>query len=305
MMRVFRVFAAASLLCIAPAMAQAPVETGTTSASTAPIDPSSDPGTWRRIDAENLLWLLINGQVVLVELRPDFAPQHVAQIKTIVRNGHYDGLPFHRVIDDFMAQGGEVASVYSLPEPYPVIVPEFTFRRNPTTTPITLVSRPGEPAIWGYADGIVVQSQSESIAPMMADQSVNSWMMHCPGVASMARADAPNSADTQFFLMRQAQTQLDQNYTAWGRVVVGLDVVRGIKAGPAETDGRLPPDQADRLMRAEIVADLPAADQPVVYVQQTNSPAFTSTLATLTEGGVRDPCALPPVPVIVENFNRG
>ena len=94
----------------------------------------------------------------------------------------------------------------------------------------------------------------------------------------MARADAPNSADTQFFLMRQEQAQLDQNYTPWGRVVAGLETVRSIKAGPPETDGRLAPDQADRLMRAVIVDDLPMQDQPVVYIQRTEGEAFKASL---------------------------
>lgn len=275
---------------------------GNTSASVAPDE---DPDNWRRIAPENLLRFLINGSTVLIELRPDVAPAHVAQIKSIVRNGHYDGLPFHRVIDDFMAQGGEVASVYSLPQPYPSLEPEFVYRRNPSVSPVTRVTAAAGSTLTGYADGLLIQSQPESIAPLMEDGSVNSWVMHCPGIASMARADAPNSADTQFFLMRQAQNQLDTNYTVWGRVVAGLDVVRAIKAGPEETDGRLPPDQADRLMRAEIVADLPTVDQPVVYVQRTDTDRFQARLAETTEGSVQDPCSLPPIPVIVETPERG
>lgn len=268
------------------------------------LPPAADPENWRTVDPENLLQLTLRNGTVLVELRPDFAPGHVEQVKRIVRNGHYDGLPFHRVIDEFMAQGGEVRSVYPSAEAYGQLEPEFQFRRNPQSAPLVSFDYPGAEFLTGYVDGFVVQSQSESIAPMMADASVNSWVVHCEGIASMARADAPNSADTQFFLMRHPQTQLDRNYTAWGRVVSGLDVVRGIKSGPAETDGRMRPDQADRLLRAVILSDVPAGERPKVYVQRTEGERFRATLGDVASQSGSSPCARVNVDVAIEEPSR-
>lgn len=116
----------------------------------------------------------------------------------------------------------------------------------------------------------------------------------------MARTDDPNSADTQFFLMRQASDFLDKTYTIWGRAVSGLDIIRSIKQGPESTDGRLPPAEADKLSKAQIVADIPEYKRPTVYVQRTDGPAYAAALEAAKTATVQNVCALPPVPAIVE-----
>ena len=261
--------------------------------------PADDPANWRKVDPENLLQLTIKRQEVLIELRPDFAPTHVAQIKTIARAGHYNSLPFHRVIDDFMAQGGEVSAIYMLSTPYPEMKAEFTFKRKPAEAQVQWLGDPASSET-GYYQGFIVGSQPDSLSEMMADKAVSTWALHCPGVSSMARTDEPNSADTQFFLMRQTSPVLDKSYTVWGRALTGLDVIRGIKAGPEETDGRMSPGVADKLSRATVVADLPDYKRPTVYVQRTDGPEFAKIIAEANAAGVADACSLPPVPVIVE-----
>jgi peptidylprolyl isomerase len=265
--------------------------------------PADDPANWRKVDPENLLVLTIKRQEVLIELRPDFAPAHVAQIRKIAREGHYDQLPFHRVIDDFMAQGGEVSAVYQLPNPYPNLKGEFTFRRKPDVKPVQWIGA-GMGGQLGYLDGFIVSGQPDTVADLVADGAVRTYALHCPGVTSMARTTDPNSADTQFFLMRQANDMLDQTYTVWGRALTGLDVIRGIKAGPEETDGRMPPAAADKLSKAVIAADLPEATRPTVYVQRTDGPLFAPTVERLRAESFENACYLPPVPVVVELPNQ-
>ncbi len=255
--------------------------------------PADDPANWRKVDPENLLMFTIKRQEVLIELRPDFAPAHVAQVKKITRDTNYDALPFHRVIDDFMAQGGETYAVYQVYPRYPMLKSEFTFSRDPAKQKVQWIGKTGAGDGLGYLDGFLVQGQPDEAA--MLTGAAKTWALHCPGIASMARTDDPNSADTQFFLMRQSRTGtpdengLDQAYTIWGRAVTGLDVIRAIKAGPEDTDGRLPPSQADKLSKAVVVADLPAAKQPMVFVQRTDGPEFQAALASLTKPS--DPAA--------------
>jgi peptidylprolyl isomerase len=269
-------------------------------AGAASAGPADDPANWRKVDPENLLQFTIKRQDFLIELRPDFAPAHVAQIKTITRAGHYNALPFHRVIDDFMAQGGETSAIYMLSTPYPSLKLEAVMDRKPADHPVQWFGKNANGDQVGYLDGFIVNGQPDELASMTATGTVKTWALHCAGITSMARTDAPNSADTQFFLMRQARDALDKGYTIWGRALTGLDIIRGIKAGPEETDGRMAPGVADKLSKAVVVADLPDYKKPTVYVQRTDGPLFAAALKAAAATPGDEACSLPPVPVVVE-----
>lgn len=271
------------------------------SAAPAFAGPADDPANWRKVDLDNVLDITINRQDVLIELRPDFAPNHVAQIKKITRAGHYNSLPFHRVIDDFMAQGGEVSAIYMLSTPYPTIKAEFTFRRDPKKTPVQWFGKASNGDNVGYLDGFIVHGQPDEAADLMADHKVDTWAIHCPGIASMARTNDPDSADTQYFLMRQSREALDKTYTIWGRALVGLDIIRGIKAGSEDKDGRLAPGEGDKTGKVQIVSDIKSFTKPTaIYVQRTDGPMFAEALAAAKASSADAACNLPPVQVIVE-----
>ena len=283
--------------------AAAAVSMGFAAASAQEAKPADDPANWRKVDPQNLLMLTIKRQEVLIELRPDFAPKHVEQIRKITRDTNYDALPFHRVIDDFMAQGGEIYAVYQVYPRYPQLKAEFTFQRDPAKQKVQWVGKTAQGDNLGYYEGFMVQGQSDATASILTNATSKTWGLHCAGVTSMARTDQPDSADTQFFLMRQPRVGpdgLDAKYTVWGRAVTGLDVIRGIKAGPQESDGRMPAGQADKLTKAVIVADLPENKRPTVYVQRSDGPAFAAQLAAAKASDPLSACALPQVNVVVE-----
>jgi peptidylprolyl isomerase len=266
--------------------------------------PADDSANWRKVDPENLLQLTIKRQDVIIELRPDIAPKHVAQIKKIARDGNYDAVPFHRVIDDFMAQGGEVYATYQLyPRPYGSLKAEFTFLRDPSKQKVQWFGQTADGDKLGYYEGFLVQGQPDETALISSPPAAKTWALHCAGVTSMARGDDPNTADTQYFLMRHPRVGpdgLDQKYTVWGRALVGLDVIRDIKAGPEDADGRLPPGTADKVSKAVIVADIPASRRPTVYVRRTDGPEFAAILAAAKASDPFQACDLPPVDVVVE-----
>jgi peptidylprolyl isomerase len=131
-----------------------------------------------------------------------------------------------------------------------------------------------------------VASQNSMMMSLMADGRVSAWGLYCPGVAGMARAGDPNSANSQFFLMRAPYPALEKRYTAWGRVIVGQDAVRAFKVGEP------PSDPMDTVVRARILADIPAAERPQVRVVDPNGPWFKAEIERIRaqRGADFSPC---------------
>jgi peptidylprolyl isomerase len=254
--------AASVLMLAAAASAQ---EAAPTSAP-APVGSESE---WRAVAPENLLVIDTSKGRVLVELAPEVAPGHVERIRLLAGRGFFDGLLWHRVIDQFMAQTGDPLGTGEGQSPYPDLKAEFTFRRD-GQTPFTAVAAPAG-AVLGFVHALPVQTQPDAFMATTADKKVHAWGLYCPGVAGMARDEAPDSANSQFFLMRQPYPSLDKRYTIWGRVISGLDVVRALKFSP-NPDGIVA--DPDRMTRVRVASDLPEGERPAARVLDTASPQF-------------------------------
>lgn len=156
------------------------------------------------LDPENTLVLTLKDGAVTIRLRPDLAPNHVARIKELARQGFYDGVVFHRVIPGFMAQGGD-----------------------PTGT-----------GMGGSGKNLNAEFSKEP---------------HVRGTCSMARAQNPNSADSQFFICFEEASYLDGQYTVWGEVVEGMEAVDAIKKGSARNNGVV--TDPDKIISMKVLAD--------------------------------------------------
>ena len=169
-------------------------------------------------DLENTLYLDVANSKgepkgrVTIALRPDLAPNHVARIKELAREGAYDGVVFHRVIEGFMAQGGDVQ--YG----------------NTTSSSFS----PGSAGMGGSKKPNLKQEFSAE--------------PHARGVCSMARSQNPDSANSQFFICFDDAGFLDRQYTVWGKVTDGMDIVDGIKRGE-------PVREPDKIARMQVAAD--------------------------------------------------
>jgi cyclophilin family peptidyl-prolyl cis-trans isomerase len=157
------------------------------------------------LDPENTLHLDLKQGRVVIQLRPDLAPMHVEQIKTLVRRGFYDGTPFHRVIEGFMAQGGD-----------------------PTGTGT------------GGSDLDNIRAEFSNSAKFAR------------GTCGMARSQSPNSANSQFFIMFEPAPHLNGQYTIWGQVVQGMELVDQIKRG---SGGGGTVSDPDRIVKFSVAAD--------------------------------------------------
>jgi len=153
--------------------------------------------------SENTLYLDLKDGRVTIEMTPDKAPDHVARIKELVREGYYNGLKFHRVIPGFMAQTG-------------------------------------------CPHGTGTGGSGQNLAAEFNDTP------HCKGTVSMARAQSPDSADSQFFICFDDAPHLDGQYTAWGQVTDGMEHVDAIKKG-GSNNGSV--DEPDSIVAMVMAAD--------------------------------------------------
>jgi len=285
MIRMRNKFVLAVALAFSPAMAQAQDEPADPLTPQQIIDGAPED-VWRSVDPENTIYMDLPAGVVIIEMRPDFAPKHVERIKTLVRGGFYNGLRFHRVIEGFMAQGGDPKGDGTGGSDLPDIEAEFT-RDTSVTSEFTEIGRDRIAPRIGYVDGMPVGAQPEALRAFRSDRRVALWPLHCPGVMSMARSGHPNSANSQFFLMiGDSRLNLDRTYTGWGWIVDGFKYSRRIERGE-------PPTRPTPIVRMRIGADVPAGERKNVEVMRTDSETFMRYLkasGVITDGFVKDIC---------------
>jgi peptidylprolyl isomerase len=156
------------------------------------------------MDPENTLYLDLDYGRVTIKLRPDLAPGHVTRMKELVREGFYNGLIFHRVIEGFMAQTG-------------------------------------------CPKGTGTGGSGQKLKAEFTDEPFER------GTVGMARAQSPDSGDSQFFIMFDEGSFLNGQYTVWGEVVDGMELVDKIKRGE-------PPSKPDKIKKIQVASDASKAD---------------------------------------------
>jgi len=167
-------------------------------------------------EPEDTMIITLKDGDVTIALRPDLAPKHVEQIKALVREGAYDNVAFHRVIDGFMAQTGDV---------------QFGNMKK------------------GFDPNLVGTGGSD-LPDLPAEFSKERFVR---GAVGMARAQNPNSANSQFFIMFAPAPFLDGQYTIVGNVESGMEAVDAIKRGDDAQNGAV--TDPDRMLKVRIAAD--------------------------------------------------
>ena len=156
---------------------------------------------------ENIMILKLKDGDVKIEMFPDVAPNHVKRITELANSGKYDNVVFHRVIDGFMAQTGDVKFGNSSSS-------DFYLQR----------------AGMGGADLPDLKQEFNDLP-------------HERGTVSMARSSDPNSANSQFFICFESASYLDRNYTVFGKVIEGMEFVDKIKKGDGPNGSVSEPDK--------------------------------------------------------------
>ena len=156
---------------------------------------------------ENIMILKLKDGDVKIEMFPDVAPNHVKRITELANSGKYDNVVFHRVIDGFMAQTGDVKFGNSSSS-------DFNLQR----------------AGMGGSDLPDLKQEFNDLP-------------HERGTVSMARSSDPNSANSQFFICFESASYLDRNYTVFGKVIEGMEFVDKIKKGDGPNGSVSEPDK--------------------------------------------------------------
>jgi len=222
---------------------------------------------WRPLDPENTLVVDTTKGRIVVVMRPELAPEAVARVKLLSREGVYDGLLFHRVIDHFVDQTGNPNNHDGGLSSHPNLPAEFT-----ATLPASKI----EAVAARKSDGLTGFIGPNPVAGIASQDglSVRTWGVYCAGVVGMGRQADPGTANSEIFFMRDASRRLDHDYAVWGRVIVGQDVVRAIAVGE-------PPKAPDKMIHVRVMADLAPADRPRLEVADVRGRAFAREIARL------------------------
>jgi len=268
---------------------------------------AAEAASWREVDPENLVILSLLTGDVIIELAPEAAPAHVAQLRKAIRDGVYDGEYFYRVVENHVAQAGL----------------EFDQR---------LADWPGLPfeaERTVSAEGFDPLGNADLFAPLAghrngfatAREGDQEWLLNCPGALGMARDEAPDTGSLDFFIPIAPRRYLDRNYTVFGRVIAGMEHVNRLKrvdpVEPEDVPAFFDPETEEDAFEArairltgnsilsmEIAADMPEDRRPAWEVMTTPGPEWGALKAAkrdysaigafvVTPPHVIDICSLP------------
>lgn len=231
--------------------------------SPAEVIETSAAEDWRRLDPEETLYIELERGRVVIALSTELAKAHVAQVKKLAREGFYDGLSFYRVIDGFVAQGGDPFEAREIKTAASAMKAEFDEKPSRSTAFNPLPDADGYAARVGFIDSL----------PAGMDKSQDAvWHLHCTGAFAFGRNNEKDSAATEFYITLQPQRYLDRNLTVFGRVVDGMEHVQALRrvAPPqSETD-----DLGETIVSMRIAADVDESERTDLEIMHSSTATF-------------------------------
>ena len=232
---------------------------------------ASTPQDWRRLDPENTLYLELDSGRVVIELAPDFAPAHVANIRALARGGYWDGLSINRSHENFVVQWGDAngedpVKAKPLGEAKAKLPAEFT-RPAEGLAFTKLPDVDGWAPEVGFVQGI----------PAARDPKANvAWPAHCYAAVGAGRgmeADSSNGSEL-YVVIGQSPRQLDRNITTVGRVVSGMERLSVLPRGTGPLGFYEKPEQRTAIRAIRLAATVPEAEREAIEVFRTDTPAW-------------------------------
>ena len=247
-----------------------PVERRTTQA----LLDASTAADWRTPDLDSTLYMDVAGGRVVIELAPGFAPQHVANIRTLAREGFWDGLTLYRSQDNFVVQFGDIVEEGAPGKPIGSARATLPAEFDRAASGLAFHALP-DPDGWaaetGFADGF----------PAARDPKTGrAWLAHCYGTLGAGRDMAPDSSNgTELYVVTgQSPRQLDRNITVVGRVLQGMELLSVLPRGTGPLGFYEDPAQRAPIRAIRLASELPPAERTPIEVLRTDTPLFDAVV---------------------------
>jgi cyclophilin family peptidyl-prolyl cis-trans isomerase len=250
----------------------------------ADIIKASSATDWRGLVAENTLYLELEKGRVVIEMAPDFAPKHAANIRALVREGYFDGLAIVRSQDNYVAQWADPedenpAKKREVKTARKNLDAEFSVKYA-KALPFTRL-----PDIDGYAPQV---GHANGFAAARNPQAGTAWLAHCYGAVGVARGNESNSGDgtSLYVVTGHAPRHLDRNVTVVGRVMQGMELLSSLPRGTGALGFYEKPEQMSAIKSIRMAADVPETERSKVEILRTDTATFAAVVeAQRNRGG--------------------
>jgi peptidylprolyl isomerase len=238
--------------------------------TTADIIAKSSPSDWRPLDPQRTLYLELPTGRVIIELAPEFAPRHVANILALAREGYFNGLAIMRVQDNYVVQWGDADNKRVIRTAKKTLNAEFD--RPASGVPFTALPDPDTYAAQtGFSNGFAAARDSAT---------GTAWLTHCYGAVGAGRdTDANSGGGTELYaVIGHSPRHLDRNITLVGRVVKGIELFSVLPRGTGNLGFYEKPEQRVPLRTVRVAADVPEAERTPLEIFRTDTPAFAALI---------------------------
>lgn len=243
--------------------------------SAAEIVAAAPDTDWRTPDPANLLYMDLDAGRVVIELAPQFAPEHAANIRTLAKEGFWNGTSIYRSQDNFVVQFGDVdgedpakarplgSAKTKLPAEFHRSAKGLEFDKLP------------DPDGWAPETGFV-----EGFPAARDPKKGTAWLAHCYGTLGAGRNNAPDSSigAELYVVTGQSPRQLDDNITVVGRVLQGMELLSVIKRGPPPMGFYEKPEERTPIKSIKLASEVPAAERTPLQVLRTDTKTFTDAI---------------------------
>lgn len=241
----------------------------------------SKPADWRALDPANTLYMEVPGGRVVIELAPDFAPKHAANIRLLAREHYFDGLAVIRAQENYVVQWGDADE--KNPRPFKTaqatLSAEFTIPARSAASFVRLPDGDVYAPEVGHANGF----------PVARDQnSKQAWLTHCYGMVGVGRDTGADSGggSSLYVVIGHAPRHLDRNITLVGRVVAGMPLLTTLPRGTGPLGFYEQPSQHVPIATFRVAADVPLEQRSRLEVMRTDGPTYQAVLdAQRNRGG--------------------